>query len=151
MLFNMPSTRLVNRHAGFTLIELMIVVLVVAVLAAVAIPGYHGYVERSRRSDAVTTLMSLAQAQERFMAANGRYAASLNGSVAGGDGLGLPADSISNEGFYGMSLDRPSDGAYLLTATPRASQAADTECAAFTLSHTGQKDVTGTADADACW
>lgn len=149
--FNMSSNKRVSKHAGFTLIELMIAVLVVAVLAAVAIPGYYSYVERSRRSDAVTTLMSLAQAQERFMAIHGSYAALLSGSVADGEGLGVPADNTSNEGFYSMSLDRPRDGAYILTATPRASQASDIECAAFTLSHTGQKEVTGTGSIDDCW
>ncbi|HSH48349.1 MAG TPA: type IV pilin protein [Halomonas sp.] len=140
-------------EGGFTLVELLIIVMVIGILAAVAIPAYYGHVERSRRSDAVTALMSLAQAQERFMASHGEYASSLNGSVAAGDGLGMPADNLSSEGFYTISLVRPEDeeGEYILTAAPRGSQASDAECGSFTLAHTGARGVTGTATVDDCW
>ena len=37
--------------AGFTLLEMMIVVVVVAILAAVALPSYRDYITRSQRSD----------------------------------------------------------------------------------------------------
>ena len=37
-----------HREAGFTLIELMIVVAIVGVLAAIAVPAYQDYIARSR-------------------------------------------------------------------------------------------------------
>lgn len=37
-----------RRQAGFTLIEIMIVVAIIAILAAIAIPLYQGYVARSQ-------------------------------------------------------------------------------------------------------
>ena len=40
------------RTRGFTLLELMLVVVVIAILATVAVPTYSEFVQRSRRSDA---------------------------------------------------------------------------------------------------
>jgi type IV pilus assembly protein PilE len=53
-----------RRHGGFTLIELMITVAIVAILAAVAYPSFMEQVRKSRRSDAITALNAVAQAQE---------------------------------------------------------------------------------------
>jgi len=55
-----PAAR---RHAGFTLIELMIVVAIVGILASVAIPQYQDYVARAQFSEG----LSLASAQKVAM------------------------------------------------------------------------------------
>ena len=57
--------------AGFTLIELMIVVVVLTLLAAIAIPTYSNQIRKSRRSEAKSALLDLAGREERFMATNG--------------------------------------------------------------------------------
>jgi type IV pilus assembly protein PilE len=63
-----------NKAAGFTLIELMIVVAVIGILAAIAYPSYTEYVLRGRRAEARTALIELMQQQERFYTQNGTYA-----------------------------------------------------------------------------
>jgi type IV pilus assembly protein PilE len=64
-------------QAGFTLVELMIIVAIVAILAAVATPAYVNYINRARQSEAVEALMRAKMDQEAYWADNSRYAATV--------------------------------------------------------------------------
>jgi len=77
--------------AGFTLIELMIVVAVIAILAAIAIPNYSDYVTRSKITDATTKLGDLRTQMEKYFMDNRTY---LNGANCGVDKA--PLDIIAN-------------------------------------------------------
>ena len=131
---------------GFTLIELMITVAVVGILAAVAYPSYQSYMSKSRRLDAKISLMSAAQAMERFYTENMSYASATAGTV-------FPTSS--NEGHYtiGFADGSPAAEAFTLTATPVASgpQNGD-KCGTFTLNNLGAQDVAdATLSAAECW
>lgn len=56
---------------GFTLIELLVVVLIIGVLAAIAFPKYLLVVERSRATQAITTLGSLQNAMSIYIMSHG--------------------------------------------------------------------------------
>ena len=62
---------------GFSLIELMVVIVIVGILAAVALPTYQQYVMKGRRADAISALSAVLQAQERWRSNNSNYANSL--------------------------------------------------------------------------
>ena len=62
-----------REKAGFTLIELMIVVALIGVLAAIAIPNFMSYQARSRRSEAFVNLARIARAQKTYYAERDAY------------------------------------------------------------------------------
>lgn len=56
-----------NRHAGFTLIELMVVVAVIGILAGVAFPSYQQYVRKGNRSSAQQLMLEIASKQTQYI------------------------------------------------------------------------------------
>jgi type IV pilus assembly protein PilE len=61
------------RSSGFTLVELMIVVLVASILIGVSVPTYQTQVRHSRRTDAKTALLDLAVREEKYLTLNNAY------------------------------------------------------------------------------
>ncbi len=161
--------RITGRPEGFTLIELMIVVVIATILLSIAIPSYMAQVRQSRRTEAKTALLDLAGREESFFSTNGaaytNVATSLgysawpvttpngyyqitfggaNGSCVAGQGAALGCDPNANA---------PNGPSYYLTATPVAasSQAGDTQCTSFSVDSLGNQFATGTYTSVQCW
>lgn len=60
---------------GFTIIEIMIVVVVIGILAAIAIPQFAGYRQRTQDTAAKSALHQLAKAQEDYYTQHETYTA----------------------------------------------------------------------------
>lgn len=105
---------------GFTLIELMIVVVIVGILAAVAMPSYRNYIVRAARVEAQTELLELASLQEKIFLNSNNYAFSVttayNATSAGGLGR---TSGQTKDGRYSLALDITAPAqTFVLTATP---------------------------------
>jgi type IV pilus assembly protein PilE len=133
-----------SKSGGFTLIELVIVVLIVAILAAVAIPSYRRYVVRSHRVDAQAALLDLAARQERFYYSSNAYTDDL---------AALNATETMAGDLYKVEVASASSTAYVVKATPLGTQAkSDTACTSLTLNNLGSRGSTGDkANDPACW
>ena len=99
-----------------------------SVTMALALPSYQGYLEHTRRGDAVTALQRVQQAQERYIASHGQYALRA-------DQLGKDMPEFSERGLYriGMFADGPDSFEARATALPDREQAKDPGCAQLTL------------------
>ena len=131
---------------GFTLIELMIVVVIMGILAAIGYPAYTRYVVDARRSDAQIALTQLAAQEEKFFSQCNTYRDTTTtyatGSVLACTGFGTSYPTTSPNGFYTLTVAAGASTiatSFTATATPVAgtSQATD---GAFRVSNTGLKE-----------
>ena len=72
-----------QRHSGFTLIEVMVTIAIVAILAAIALPAYNNYLTRGKVVEATTNLLQMRTKMEQFWQDNRTYiGACVAGTVA---------------------------------------------------------------------
>lgn len=140
---------------GFTLIELMIVVVIIAILASIAYPSYQQFVRRSARADAKTALLENAQFLERNYTVANRYDQDSAGNAI--DNSSLPVQHSPREdgtAKYDITIETDEDGrTYTLSATPASGSSMDgDDCGTLTLNNLGQKEVEGaTLTETECW
>ncbi len=146
------SNRSASRRSavGFTLVEVIIVVLIISVLAAIAYPAYQDSVVKSRRSAAKACIMEASQFMERFFTTN-------NLTYVGGDAawlaIGCAAGTDVTNHYTVTPVAAPANPrAYTITATPQGLQLAkDTDCGTIGINNIGVKTRTGSESVDYCW
>lgn len=98
-------SRMVKKSRGFTLIEMLIVIIVIAILAMIVIPRLLGAGRKAKESALRGDLQQLRNAIQQFEADCGDFPAALTGLMtapaagsAGGNGIAL--DTVAWKGPY---------------------------------------------------
>ncbi len=131
------------KHAGFSLIELMIVVTIIGILVVIAYPSYTAHMERARRSDGQSALLDLANRMDQYFNENHHY--------TGATLTQLGVNGNSPEGYYSLAIENLSDNAFNLKAFPVGAQSGDL-CGTLSLNQLGQRNFSGTTvTLSDCW
>ena len=131
-----------RRQAGFTLLELVVVVTIVAILASLAIASYEFAIRKSRRSAAQGCVAEAAQFMERF------YTTHLNSAQdLAGNPVVLPRCTAEVAGAYavGFAAGQPTATTFVIQAVPQGRQVRDS-CGTMSINQTGRR----LPEAD-CW
>ena len=106
---------------GFTLIEVLIVVIIIAVLAGLAVPMFRGTVEKSRKAEAEGVLSAVRSAEMRYFAANNTY----TGTLANLDYNPAAADTSGQTVHFTYTVPTATAVALTVTATRNATDGGD--------------------------
>lgn len=123
---------------GFTLIELMIVVVIIGILAAIAYPSYTQYLIKTNRIDAQTEMVKVAALLQKYRVLNSTYLKA-DGTSLTLDDLGVSSnypDSVKP--MYSLTLSNVSAGTWTLTATPKANTI-QTGNGSIIINHLGER------------
>ncbi|MGE5160956.1 MAG: type IV pilin protein [Betaproteobacteria bacterium] len=135
--------------AGFSLLELLVVLAILAGLASIALPTYAEYVARSRRFEARAGLLEAAHWMERWRTERGRYDDPAN---AGQTPAGFPWRQVPRAGepYYAVSVVATA-ATYRITATAVRTMAGDV-CRSLSIDETGVRGFTGPGSTEeVCW
>lgn len=145
-----------KHRRGFTVIELMVVLIIIAILAAIAFPSYHESVLKTKRAEAHAALMRTMQQQERHYSLHATYAVfSAASGEAGSQHFRWYSGDNPQASFYEI-VAQACDGENIrdcvkLTALPGTEKVVrdyqDPVCGALTLTSEGEKYPKD----DDCW
>lgn len=122
-------------HQGFTLVEIMIVVVIVGILAAIAYPSYTQYVIKSNRVDAQTEMVRVSSVLQRYKILNSTYLKENQALTLSDLDVSEAYPNAAKE-LYTLSLSDVTAGTWTLTANPQGMQAGN---GSLILNSLGQK------------
>lgn len=122
-------------HQGFTLVEIMIVVVIVGILAAIAYPSYTQYVIKSNRVDAQTEMVRVSSVLQRYKILNSTYLKENQALTLSDLDVSEAYPNAAKE-LYTLSLSDVTAGTWTLTANPQGMQAGN---GSMILNSLGQK------------
>lgn len=95
-----------KRAKGFTLVELVIVIVIVGILSIVAVPIYRGYTRKAMASEGKALLGTIQTAEKVYFAENAIFKSVTSGSID----TELDVDARSNKYFTTFEISVSGDG-----------------------------------------
>ena len=144
-----------SRSAGFTMIELMIVVVIIGILAAMGYPSYRGYIVRTQRGVAKSTMTQVLDRQAQFFVDNKAFATDLTNLGFGTnpfaiDRKGKEITTSSTDRTYNIQLSGASATSFTLQAVHQLKQATeDSACGTLSITNEGVRTASGSGTK--CW
>ena len=134
---------MMKKTAGFTLLELMIVLAVLSIIVAVGYPSYQEQVRKSHRAEGIGQLLELADRMERAYSDRGTYPTDITEVYV----------ATTENGLYSLSIVTANNISFTVSATPTSvKNQNEDKCHTFTLTSLGQKSVSGgSLGTDQCW
>ena len=138
---------------GFSLIEIMVVIVIISILTSLAAVTYRSYIVKARRSAVQEELLQYQQQLEEYFSLNHSYGINIEGQE-GKVCAGFTGETVlSSEGQYNLSCELTSG--YKLSAVPIGGQYdSDKECRYMYLFRNGTRgggESSSSSDANACW
>ena len=133
-----------KKKLGFSLIEILLVLVIIGILTVAITPSFKGYMLRGNRSDAIKSLLHIQMNEEKWRVNNTSYTTTITNISPTGSGASI-------DGHYTLAIGSASASAYTLTAAPTGSQADDTDCALFTLTYANGTTTLTSSPSTTCW
>ena len=102
---------IIKSKKGFTLVELVIVIVIVGILSVISVPIYRGYVDRAMRTEGEVLLGAIAKAELAYHVEHG-YFADTDGGETTGKLAALGMDASGNKYFKSFGIQSAFTGNY---------------------------------------
>ncbi|MBC7581851.1 prepilin-type N-terminal cleavage/methylation domain-containing protein [Aeromicrobium sp.] len=131
-----------KQNKGFTIVELLIVIVVIGILAGLVITTYNGIQQKARNTERTTDLKTFQSQLEAYNANNGRYPTSTDLGTNSGTNVtwtaanlkGMDKETLRDPKGSDFSLATASTAnKYAYAPTPLGCDNATTDCAAYKL------------------
>ncbi len=127
---------------GFTLMELIIVVVIVGILTAIAYPNYQLFVARAKRNEAKAALLKIAINQEKYYLQNSNFTLDMTQ-------LSFSTDPfVTDSGTYSVTVAAADASNFLAVATYQNADSEAGKCLTFKIDGRGTKSSAPDTD---CW
>lgn len=135
--------RPIMHNSGFSLMEMMVVVVIAAILAAITFPIYSQHITKKKRLQAELTLQRVSSALEEHYVVKYTYK-----HFALRD-FGI-ADTLKKSQYH--IVIHANNKHFSVAAVPFGSQAKhDIACGTISMNDMGEKNISGSGSSDQCW
>lgn len=132
-----------QKHLGFSLLELLVVLIIISILTTTAYPLYTAHVLKAHRTEATHGLLELSAKLELYHLVHHSY----HGATIDN----LQFNTSNTHEFYQFSITQADDETYHIQADPYGNQIKDKSCGSYYYNQAGEKNISGEAKISNCW